>query len=231
MAEGERRAAALSEQRTSLVRVELVVVQFDTEVIGVARRGRDLVVDAGRDSEPLSIHLRRRDGTEDRMFAQAVVDASGTWGTPNPLGGEGLPALGEGAVGTAIRYRVPDLDDPAVRAQFAGTHTVIAGSGHSALTAIVALSGLAEQAPSTRITWAVRGGSATRAFGGEDADELPARGALGSSGALGFEGAEDLADAVLDGGRSGRSGCSFSVRHALLLTRAAEPGNRGQVAP
>ena len=125
------------------------LVQFDTEVIGVARRGRDLVVDAGRDSEPLSIHLRRRDGTEDRMFAQAVVDASGTWGTPNPLGGEGLPALGEGAVGTAIRYRVPDLDDPAVRAQFAGTHTVIAGSGHSALTAIVALSELAEHAPST----------------------------------------------------------------------------------
>ncbi len=60
------------------------LVQFDTEVIGVARRGRDLVVDAGRDSEPLSIHLRRRDGTEDRMFAQAVVDASGTWGTPQP---------------------------------------------------------------------------------------------------------------------------------------------------
>ena len=155
------------------------LVQFDTEVIGVARRGRDLVVDAGRDSEPLSIHLRRRDGTEDRMFAQAVVDASGTWGTPNPLGGEGLPALGEGAVGTAIRYRVPDLDDPAVRAQFAGTHTVIAGSGHSALTAIVALSELAEHAPSTRITWAVRRGNIGSAFGGGDADELPARGALG----------------------------------------------------
>lgn len=113
------------------------------------------------------------------MFAQAVVDASGTWGTPNPLGGEGLPALGEGAVGTAIRYRVPDLDDPAVRAQFAGTHTVIAGSGHSALTAIVALSGLAEQAPSTRITWAVRRGNIGSAFGGGDADELPTRGALG----------------------------------------------------
>lgn len=155
------------------------LVQFDTEVIGVARRGRDLVVDAGRDSEPLSIHLRRRDGTEDRMFAQAIVDASGTWGTPNPLGGEGLPALGEGAVGTAIRYRVPDLDDPAVRAQFAGTHTVIAGSGHSALTAIVALSELAEHAPSTRITWAVRRGNIGSAFGGGDADELPARGALG----------------------------------------------------
>ena len=32
----------------------------------------------------------------------------------------------------------------------------------------------------TRITWAVRGGSGQRALGGEDDDELPARGALGT---------------------------------------------------
>src|SRR5699024_7261002 len=42
-------------------------VQFDTEVIGVARRGRDRVVDAGRDTEPFSIHVRRADGSEDRL--------------------------------------------------------------------------------------------------------------------------------------------------------------------
>ncbi|MBT2276049.1 NAD(P)-binding domain-containing protein [Rhodococcus qingshengii] len=155
------------------------VVQFDTEVIGVARRGRDLVVDAGRDTEPLSVHLRRADGSEDRIVAQAVVDASGTWGSPNPLGGEGLPALGERAAGSAITYRVPDLDDEAVRAQIAGKHTVIAGSGHSALTAIVALAGLEADAPGTRITWAVRRGSVGSAFGGGESDELPARGALG----------------------------------------------------
>lgn len=154
-------------------------VQFDTEVVGVARRGRDLVVDAGRDTEPLSIHLRRADGSEERVFAQSVVDASGTWGTPNPLGGEGLPALGEKAAGSAITYRVPDLDDETVRAQFAGKHTVIAGSGHSALTAIVALAGLEAEAPGTRITWAIRRGSIGSAFGGGESDELPARGALG----------------------------------------------------
>lgn len=154
-------------------------VQFGTEVVGVARRGRDLVVDAGRETEPLSIHLRRPDGSEDRVFAQAVVDASGTWGTPNPLGGEGLPALGEKAAADAITYRVPDLDDEAIRARFAGKHTVIAGSGHSALTAIVALAGLEAEAPETRITWAVRRGTIGSAFGGGESDELPARGALG----------------------------------------------------
>ncbi|MFC7448930.1 NAD(P)-binding domain-containing protein [Rhodococcus daqingensis] len=154
-------------------------VQFDTEVIGVARAGRDRVVDAGRDTEPLSVHIRRADGSEDRILAGAVIDATGTWGSPNPLGGEGLPALGERAAAAHIDYRVPDLEDPRVRSEYAGKHTVIAGAGHSALTAIVALSTLAAEAPGTRITWALRRGDVGSAFGGGEADQLPARGALG----------------------------------------------------
>ncbi|GAF47880.1 putative oxidoreductase [Rhodococcus wratislaviensis NBRC 100605] len=154
-------------------------VQLNTEVIGVARRGRDRVVDAGRDTEPLSVHLRRPDGTEDRITAQAVIDASGTWTTPNPLGGEGLPALGEKTAADRIEYRVPNLDDEDVRARYTGKHTVIAGSGHSALTAIVALANLEKQAPGTRITWVLRRGDIGFTFGGGDADQLPARGALG----------------------------------------------------
>lgn len=129
-------------------------VRVDSEVVGVARRGRDRVVDAGRDTEPLSVHVRHSDGSEERILARAVVDASGTWGSPNPLGSEGLPAIGEKAAADRIDYRVPDLADPAIRSQFAGKHTVIAGSGHSALTAIITFAELA-------------------------ADELAARGALG----------------------------------------------------
>ncbi|UZG59035.1 NAD(P)-binding domain-containing protein [Rhodococcus opacus] len=155
------------------------IVQLGTEVIGVARRGRDRVVDAGRDTEPLSVHIRRADGTEDRVLAQAVIDASGTWGTPNPLGGEGLPALGERAATEVIEYRVPDVDDPDVRDRYASKHIVIAGSGHSALTAIVALADLEQQAPGTRISWVLRCGDVGSTFGGGDDDELPARGALG----------------------------------------------------
>ncbi|WP_067834677.1 NAD(P)-binding domain-containing protein [Nocardia lijiangensis] len=155
------------------------IVRVGTEVVGVARRGRDLVVDSGRDSEPLSVHIRDADGTEDRVLARAVIDASGTWGTPNPLGGEGLPALGEAAAGEVIEHRVPDLDNPQVRARYAGRHIVIAGSGHSALTAIVALAGLAEREPGTLISWVLRRGDVADTFGGGAADQLPARGALG----------------------------------------------------
>ncbi|MFC4127326.1 FAD-dependent oxidoreductase [Nocardia rhizosphaerae] len=150
-------------------------VRFGTEVVGVARRGRDRVVDAGRDTEPLSVHLRRADGSADRITARAVIDASGTWTAPNPLGGDGLPALGE-RDRAAITYRVPDVE--ADLARYRGAHTVVAGSGHSALTAIVALSQLAGE-PGTRLTWVLRRGGADAAFGGGEADELPARGALG----------------------------------------------------
>lgn len=153
-------------------------VRFGAEVIGVARRGRDRVVDAGRESEPLTVHVRTAIG-EERITARAVVDASGTWGSPNPLGGDGLPAIGEAAAADRIAYRVPNLTDAAVAARYANRHVVVAGAGHSALTALIAFAGLAEQHPSTRVTWLLRRGAVGAVFGGGEADQLPARGALG----------------------------------------------------
>ncbi|WP_033292826.1 NAD(P)-binding domain-containing protein [Amycolatopsis jejuensis] len=153
-------------------------VRFGAEVVGVARRGRDRVVDSGREDEPFSVHVRTAEG-EQRVLARAVIDASGTWSTPNPLGGEGLPAMGEHAAADRIVYRVPEVADDRVRARYAGKHVVVAGSGHSALTALVALTGMAADDPGMRITWVLRRGGVGNAFGGGAADQLPARGALG----------------------------------------------------
>jgi hypothetical protein len=153
-------------------------VRFGARVVGVARRGRDRVVDVGRDSEPLTVHVRTAAG-EERITARAVIDASGTWVTPNPLGGDGLPAVGEPAASARIAYRVPDLADEAVRARYAGRRIAVVGSGHSALTALVALADLVDRHPDTRVDWLLRRGAVGNAFGGGDADQLPARGALG----------------------------------------------------
>ena len=161
-------------------------VRYGTTVVGVARRGRDRVVDAGRDTEPLSVHVRTAAGQE-RLLARAVLDASGTWSTPNPLGGDGLPAAGEHAAADHIAYQVPDLTDPTVRARYAGRRTAVAGSGHSALTALVAFTELAEQEPGTELVWLLRRGAVGNVFGGGDADELPARGALGRRAAAAVE--------------------------------------------
>jgi thioredoxin reductase len=159
-------------------------IRYGTRVTGLARRARDLLVSEGREHQPFVVHVRTTDGREDRLTARAVVDATGTWTHPNPLGADGLPALGEhdGAVIPHLAYRVPDLDDPAVRARYAGRRVAVAGSGHSALTALVALADLARAHPGTRITWVLRRGTdaaVQAAFGGGSADQLPARGALG----------------------------------------------------
>ncbi|MFD3806771.1 hypothetical protein ACFWSF_33260 [Streptomyces sp. NPDC058611] len=36
------------------------------------------------------------------LLARAVVDASGTWSTPGPTGGSGLPAPGERAAAVPV---------------------------------------------------------------------------------------------------------------------------------
>ncbi|GAB2481933.1 FAD-dependent oxidoreductase [Nocardiopsis aegyptia] len=156
-------------------------VRYGAEVTGVSRLGRDRVVDTDRGAQPFTVRVRTERG-EERLLASAVVDASGTWGSPNPLGGDGLPALGERGPGLADRlaYRVPDTADPAVRARYAGRRTAVVGSGHSALTALVALAGLAADDPATRVVWVLRRGEAGDAFGGGADDQLAARGALGT---------------------------------------------------
>jgi thioredoxin reductase len=153
-------------------------VRYGARVVGVARRGWDRVVDAAREREPLTVHVRT-DAGEERITARAVIDASGTWGRPNPLGGDGLLAVGEQAAADRIRYRAPDLADPAERARYAGKRIAVAGSGHSALTALVAFAELARTAPGTRVDWLLRRDGIGNTFGGGDADQLPARGALG----------------------------------------------------
>jgi thioredoxin reductase len=154
-------------------------VRYGLTVTGAARRGRDRVVDFGREDQPFTVHLRDTAGHEDRITAQAVVDASGTFASPNPLGGDGYPADGEQAASSAISYRVPNLSDPAHVDGYRGRRTAVVGSGHSALTALVALATLAETEPGTTAVWVLRRGAVGNAYGGGDADQLPARGALG----------------------------------------------------
>jgi NADPH-dependent 2,4-dienoyl-CoA reductase/sulfur reductase-like enzyme len=165
-------------------------------VTGVARAGRDRVVDADRESRPFVVHVEYADGREERLTARAVIDASGTWTTPGPAGGSGLPALGEKAAADRITYRVPDLKDPAVRARYAGRRTAVIGSGASAFTALAGLADLAksDDGAGTHGVWILRRGISGSTFGGGEADQLPARGALGLAAKSAVDGG--YADAV-----------------------------------
>ncbi|MEU7313198.1 NAD(P)-binding domain-containing protein [Streptomyces sp. NPDC007083] len=156
-------------------------VRTGARVTGVSRTGRDRIVDADREQQPFVVHIAHTDGREERVFARAVIDASGTWAAPSPAGGSGLPALGEKAAADRITYRVPDLKNPAVRARYAGKRTAVIGSGASAFTALAYLADLAksEDGTGTKGVWILRRGISGSTFGGGEADRLPARGALG----------------------------------------------------
>jgi N-acetylglutamate synthase-like GNAT family acetyltransferase len=155
------------------------LLRLGARVLAVSREGFDKVKSAGR--EQAAFLIRYAQGGEVReLRARAVIDATGTWNQPNPVGANGLPAVGEAEARDHIFYGIPDVAG-ALRGRYEGRRTLVVGAGHSAANALLALADLARQSPGTRLAWAVRSPSLQRVFGGGDADALPARGALGAS--------------------------------------------------
>lgn len=157
-----------------------VEVRFGHRVTAVTRQGRDRMVDSGRAETPFELRVASASGTQ-RLLASAVIDASGTWGGPSPLGADGLPAYGEAEHAAQVTYGIPDFTSPETAARFGGRHVAVAGTGASAQNVLVGLTQLAERVPGTRVSWLVRRGETTDAFGGGDNDQLEARGALGKA--------------------------------------------------
>ena len=153
-------------------------LRFNARVISVSRRGMDRVPSAGREERPFEIVTRSPDGRESRHLARAVIDASGTWRSPNPAGASGVPAEGERAAAARISYGIPDVAG-AAKQRFAGKRVMVLGSGHSAMDSILGLTRLKGEAPQTEIIWAMRSLPGKRTFGGLTDDQLASRGALG----------------------------------------------------
>ena len=168
-------------------------IRLGARVVAVTRHGFDKMKTEGRDAAPFQLHIWTADGREETLLARAVIDASGSWSTPNPLGASGVPAIGERALADHIAYGIPDALG-ADRVRYAGRRILVVGSGHSAFNAIVDLAELARQEPRTSVIWALRKPAVGQIFGGAAEDALPERGALGQrvralaeSGALRLE--------------------------------------------
>ncbi|MEU1972014.1 FAD-dependent oxidoreductase [Microbacterium sp. NPDC019599] len=153
-------------------------IRFATRVTAVTREGMDRTRTAGREETPFLVRLQSADGTVSELGARAVIDASGTYTSPNPLGASGLEPLGAADVEDLIVHALPDVLG-ADRARFAGRHTTVVGAGHSAANTLIALARLAEEEPGTRITWLIRNPTAVRVSASPD-DELADRARLGS---------------------------------------------------
>ncbi|MFL4479193.1 FAD-dependent oxidoreductase [Paeniglutamicibacter sp. ORCA_105] len=145
-------------------------------------RGIDKTSTHGRDDALFLVRTATARGIED-ILARAVIDASGTWGTPNPVGRSGIEAIGE-AEARATGFVTSPLPDPlgTGREHFAGKRILVLGAGHSAANTLISLGRLRQRHPDTRILWGLRGvANPIRLYGGGSADELPARGQLGAS--------------------------------------------------
>lgn len=153
-------------------------LRLNARVTGVARTQAGKVRTKGRETLPFEVRYVDAAGREQRIFARAVIDASGTWANPSPGGANGLPAIGERQAAERLRYGMPDVLG-SDRDRYAGKRVLVVGSGHSAIGTLLDLGTLAEQSPQTRIHWAIRGGDMVRIYGGGEADQLPRRGALG----------------------------------------------------
>lgn len=149
-------------------------IRVGARVSAISRAGYDKVKTAGREAAPFVLRVEA-DGRASELHARAVLDASGTWNQPNPLGAHGLPALGELEHAERIAYGMPDILG-AERSRYAGRKVLVVGAGHSAMGNLLSLAAL----PGTRIAWAVRGKDLRKVFGGGENDGLPARGALGA---------------------------------------------------
>lgn len=147
-------------------------LRFGQRVVAVSRDGIDKVKDAGRKTTSFVIETEAAQGMEWHR-ADAVIDATGTWFQPNP-GGAGRPVPGERGH-LRITYGMPDVAGQD-RARFAGKRVAVLGGGHSAIGTLIALSDL----PGSQAIWLCRAPSISRALGGGAADQLAARGALGT---------------------------------------------------
>ncbi|MFI2566222.1 FAD-dependent oxidoreductase [Paenarthrobacter sp. NPDC018779] len=153
-------------------------IRTGARVIAVTRDGMDKGRSQGREETPFLLQVKLNSGELTEIRARAVIDASGTWDSPAPLGSSGLAAPGESEARATggVTTPLPDVTVPG----FAGHRTLVVGSGHSAANMVLDLARLSRTNPGTEVLWAIRAATPARAYGGKNADELPARGQLGT---------------------------------------------------
>jgi len=154
-------------------------IHTSSRVTDISRVGFDKLKSKGRDAAPFELRYQNGQGPKS-VRADAVIDASGTWHSPNPAGANGLRAIGETQAADRITYGMPDVLGKD-RARYAGKTVAVLGAGHSAIGTLTDLARLATEAPQTRPVWLLRGNDPAKAFGGGANDKLAARGELGAA--------------------------------------------------
>lgn len=154
------------------------VLHLNTRVLSISRKNIDKMKTANREKLPFVLYTEQ-DGSFKLFEARAVIDASGTWGNPNPANSSGVWLKEEASVHEQIFYGIPNILGKD-KNRYLNKRIAVIGSGHSAINALLELATLKEQSTEIEIFWVMRKQRAEDAYGGEDLDALKARGELGS---------------------------------------------------
>ncbi len=153
-------------------------IYLDAKVIAVSRKKISKIHSQSREDYPFVIKVLVK-GIETTYEASAVIDASGTWQTHNPIGAGGVFATGELENAEKISYRIPDIKGEDLN-RYANKSVAVVGSGHSAINSLIDLADIKLDYPGTSLHWILQTPDLSKIYGGKDADELKARGALGT---------------------------------------------------
>ncbi|MEI8150249.1 MAG: FAD-dependent oxidoreductase, partial [Hyphomicrobiales bacterium] len=124
-------------------------IQTSSRVTAISRLGFDKVKTKGREHAPFEIRYQNGAGPK-TIHADAVIDASGSWSSPNAAGANGLDAVGESAAHERIAYAMPDVLNRH-RARYAGRTVAVVGAGHSAVGTLIDLIRLQDESPATQV--------------------------------------------------------------------------------
>ena len=152
-------------------------IYTDSNVVSVGRKNMDKMKTKGREEQPFVLQVQQN-GTNKLVEAKAVIDATGTWNNPNPIGSGGMFAFGELENKDKIFYGIPDVLGNH-KSRYKNKNILVVGSGHSAINSILELNKLQDEFPETTIHWILRKNNIKEVYGGQENDALPARGALG----------------------------------------------------
>jgi thioredoxin reductase len=153
-------------------------IQTSSRVTAISRVGFDKLKTRGREHAAFEVRYQNGAGPKS-ILAEAVIDASGSWSSPNAAAANGLAAVGEADARSRIAYAMPDVLHRD-RARYAGRTVAVLGAGHSAVGTLIDLIQLKNESPATKVIWLVRGDNPAKAFGGGVNDKLVARGQLGA---------------------------------------------------
>ena len=151
-------------------------IQLNAKVVGISRQFNDKMKTKNRVEQSFIIYIEQENDIC-IIEARAVIDATGTWGNPNPANSTGVWLQNEKALANHIEYGIPDINTNAKR--YVNKKIAVIGGGHSAINTLLTLAELQEENPSTKLVWIMRKKSVEEAYGGEAKDALAARGALG----------------------------------------------------